>query len=250
MSDEQYLAPKRTQKRYEQRFRDAWLQNPLLKDWLRDCYTPDGVREARCLYCNIRLCPRFIDLSKHAMTRKHLRNTPNEGILIDQSSDIEEAEEEQEPNEVDYEESEENKSENIMYEVILDHPNKEVVLEQHSQDDTSLEQLHSQMDASGNSSTSIEPPLKILKMGFKSNKTGGSACEETKEIPVPTTSSRKMKFASLEPNILLERKKLVLQIKNEELRAYKLQLEAFKMERELGFGRSIFTKNLPTKTTL
>uniref|UniRef100_A0A1B0DM60 Uncharacterized protein n=1 Tax=Phlebotomus papatasi TaxID=29031 RepID=A0A1B0DM60_PHLPP len=80
MSEEQYLAPKRTQKRYEQRFRDAWLQNPLLKDWLRDCYSADGIREARCIYCNIRLCPRFIDLSKHAMTRKHLRNTPHEGL--------------------------------------------------------------------------------------------------------------------------------------------------------------------------
>lgn len=175
--------------------------------------------------------------------------------MVDQSSDIEEADDEQEHGELgEYEhEPDDPKGENIMYEVILDHPNKEEVLEEHhEQEETSMEQLHTQLDASGNSNASVEPPLKILKMGFKSNKAEHvSISHEPKDISPPSTLTRKVvKTTSIEPNILLERKKLVLQIKNEELRAYKLQLEAFKMERELGFGRSIFTKNLPTKSSL
>ncbi|XP_055695837.1 uncharacterized protein LOC129797377 [Lutzomyia longipalpis] len=248
MTDEQYIVPRRIQKRYEQRFRDAWLENPLLKDWLRDCYTPEGIREARCIYCNIRLCPRFIDLSKHAMTRKHMKNTPHEGSLIVHSSDVEESEDAEGQGEVEEYETEETKNENIMYEVILDHPNKEDTVEQHTQEEATIEQLH--LETSGNSSTSVEPPLKILKMGFKSNNGDEGTSQVPKDVSPPTTVLRKVKATSTEPNILLERKKLVLQIKNEELRAYKMQLEAFKMERELGFGRSIFTKNLPTKSSL
>ncbi|GAB0097488.1 hypothetical protein DMENIID0001_131260 [Sergentomyia squamirostris] len=171
--------------------------------------------------------------------------------IIENSSDIDDTLEYQEVEE--YVQSD-HKDDNITYEVILDHPVKDDILDQHShQEDISLEHnFQAQMqDVSGHSSTGGEPPLKIIKSGFKNaNLRGGSPSAEPKEIHQVNPATRKVRMTSNEPNILLERKKLVLQIRNEELRAYKLQLEAFKMERELGFGRSIFTKNLPTKSTL
>lgn len=70
----------RSQKRsYDQKFRPQWLRDPLLKDWLsyEDLPTEDGklVRKPKCLYCEQILTVRYMDLTKHCTTSKHLKNS-------------------------------------------------------------------------------------------------------------------------------------------------------------------------------
>lgn len=68
-------------KRYAQKFRMQWLKDPLLKDWLsyEDVELGDEkntiVRRPSCIYCQHTLSIRYMDLTKHTSTAKHMKNS-------------------------------------------------------------------------------------------------------------------------------------------------------------------------------
>jgi hypothetical protein len=62
-------------KQYEQKFRPAWLKDPLLKQWLTTAESTSGI-VAKCKFCGSRLTSRYADLKNHANSKKHLHKLP------------------------------------------------------------------------------------------------------------------------------------------------------------------------------
>ncbi|CAG9793730.1 unnamed protein product [Diatraea saccharalis] len=58
---------------YKQQFRDSWLQDPHLKDWLQAIESTTG-RVAKCKFCGTTLRSHYGDLKTHGMSKKHLQN--------------------------------------------------------------------------------------------------------------------------------------------------------------------------------
>lgn len=58
---------------YHQKFRNEWLKDPQLKDWLIDHVTEKG-SVPKCKFCHCLLAPKLCDLKAHAKTKKHQSN--------------------------------------------------------------------------------------------------------------------------------------------------------------------------------
>lgn len=58
---------------YTQHFRDSWLQDPHLKDWLQVIESTTG-QLAKCKFCGTTLRSHYGDLKSHGMSKKHLQN--------------------------------------------------------------------------------------------------------------------------------------------------------------------------------
>ncbi|GBP66314.1 hypothetical protein EVAR_77931_1 [Eumeta japonica] len=58
---------------YTQHFRDSWLQDPHLKDWLQVIESTAG-QVAKCKFCGTTLRSHYGDLKSHGMSKKHLQN--------------------------------------------------------------------------------------------------------------------------------------------------------------------------------
>ncbi|XP_050509986.1 uncharacterized protein LOC126886893 [Diabrotica virgifera virgifera] len=58
---------------YRQHFRDSWLQDPHLKDWLQVIESTTG-QEAKCKFCGTTLRSHYGDLKSHGMSKKHQQN--------------------------------------------------------------------------------------------------------------------------------------------------------------------------------
>lgn len=59
--------------KYTQKFRDAWLKDPSLKEWLTSVESTSGLA-AKCKVCFCTLANKYTDLKAHAMTKKHKSN--------------------------------------------------------------------------------------------------------------------------------------------------------------------------------
>jgi len=53
---------------YKQHFRDAWLQNPEFKDWIRKAMSE--TTKAYCSYCKCSVAAKLHDIKSHANTKK------------------------------------------------------------------------------------------------------------------------------------------------------------------------------------
>ncbi|CAH1986939.1 unnamed protein product [Acanthoscelides obtectus] len=58
---------------YTQKFRNAWLKDPSLKEWLLVIDSTLG-REAKCKFCSKILTSRYADLKSHGESKKHKEN--------------------------------------------------------------------------------------------------------------------------------------------------------------------------------
>lgn len=58
---------------YEQKFRQAWLKDPLLKNWLIAVESSSGIT-GKCKMCNQILSNRYADLKSHKDSKKHKKN--------------------------------------------------------------------------------------------------------------------------------------------------------------------------------
>jgi hypothetical protein len=58
---------------YTQKFRDAWMKDPLLKEWLVNVESTVG-KIAKCKFCICTLTNKYSDLKNHANSRKHKMN--------------------------------------------------------------------------------------------------------------------------------------------------------------------------------
>ncbi|GBP31943.1 hypothetical protein EVAR_18482_1 [Eumeta japonica] len=58
---------------YTQHFRDSWLQDPHLKDWLQVIESTAG-QVAKCKFCGTTLRSHYGDLKSHGISKKHLQN--------------------------------------------------------------------------------------------------------------------------------------------------------------------------------
>lgn len=58
---------------YSQKFRDSWLQDPALKDWLQMIESTTG-QVAKCKFCGTTLRSHYGDLKSHGMSKKHQQN--------------------------------------------------------------------------------------------------------------------------------------------------------------------------------
>jgi len=58
---------------YKQHFRDAWLQNPEFKDWIRKDISE--TTKAYCSYCKCSVAAKLHDIKSHASTKKHISVT-------------------------------------------------------------------------------------------------------------------------------------------------------------------------------
>lgn len=68
-----------------QHFRNSWLQDPHLKDWLQVIESTAGQEVAKCKFCGTTLRSYYGDLKSHGMSKKHLQNKKvNECYLIGQ----------------------------------------------------------------------------------------------------------------------------------------------------------------------
>lgn len=59
--------------KYEQKFRDAWLKDPLLKNWLTTVESTSG-SVAKCKFCGLCLTSRYADLKNDGISKKHKKN--------------------------------------------------------------------------------------------------------------------------------------------------------------------------------
>lgn len=59
--------------KYEQKFRDAWLKDPDLKEWVTRVQSTSG-EVTKCRVCNSILRNHYGDLKSHAKTVKHKQN--------------------------------------------------------------------------------------------------------------------------------------------------------------------------------
>lgn len=60
-------------KQYEQKFRNAWLKDPVLKNWLT-CVESTTEKIAKCKFCGVQLASRYADLKNHGSSQKHRKN--------------------------------------------------------------------------------------------------------------------------------------------------------------------------------
>lgn len=58
---------------YIQKFRDKWLNDPLLQNWLTTAESTAG-KQAKCKVCFTLLSNKLSDLKNHADTKKHKLN--------------------------------------------------------------------------------------------------------------------------------------------------------------------------------
>ncbi|XP_031358443.1 zinc finger protein 862-like [Photinus pyralis] len=58
---------------YEQKFRHAWLKDPILKDWLVAVESTAGTT-GKCRVCNIVVTSRYADLKNHGASMRHKKN--------------------------------------------------------------------------------------------------------------------------------------------------------------------------------
>lgn len=58
---------------YTQQFRDSWLQDPHLKDWLQVIESTAG-KVPKCKFCGTTLRSHYGDLKSHGMSKKHQQN--------------------------------------------------------------------------------------------------------------------------------------------------------------------------------
>lgn len=58
---------------YTQKFRTAWLKDPLFKNWLTSVESTAGV-EAKCKFCEKMVTSRYADLKSHGESKKHKSN--------------------------------------------------------------------------------------------------------------------------------------------------------------------------------
>ncbi|XP_044595618.1 uncharacterized protein LOC123272703 isoform X2 [Cotesia glomerata] len=58
---------------YIQKFRDDWLTDPLLKDWLTSVVNEAGEKLSKCLMCGTTLKNHYSTLKDHASASKHVR---------------------------------------------------------------------------------------------------------------------------------------------------------------------------------
>lgn len=59
---------------YIQKFRQSWLQDPILKEWLNVEVVAGGSEIAKCKVCGNKLKNHYADLKSHALTQKHLQS--------------------------------------------------------------------------------------------------------------------------------------------------------------------------------
>lgn len=59
--------------KYEQKFRDVWMKDSALKDWLTFVESTSG-KVAKCKFCMCSLRNKYCDLKNHANARKHKSN--------------------------------------------------------------------------------------------------------------------------------------------------------------------------------
>lgn len=60
-------------KSYTQKFRDVWLKDPCLKNWLLAVDSTIG-KIAKCKFCMCTLNNKYSDLKNHGNTKKHISN--------------------------------------------------------------------------------------------------------------------------------------------------------------------------------
>jgi hypothetical protein len=58
---------------YTQKFRDAWMKDPLLKEWLVNVESTVG-KIAKCKFCICTLTNKYSDLKNHVNSKKHKMN--------------------------------------------------------------------------------------------------------------------------------------------------------------------------------
>jgi hypothetical protein len=58
---------------YNQKFRDAWMKDPLLKEWLVNVESTVG-KIAKCKFCICTLTNKYSDLKNHVNSKKHKMN--------------------------------------------------------------------------------------------------------------------------------------------------------------------------------
>lgn len=58
---------------YSQEFRDIWLHDPELRDWLQVIESTTGP-VAKCKFCGVILRSHYGDLKSHGMSKKHQQN--------------------------------------------------------------------------------------------------------------------------------------------------------------------------------
>lgn len=66
---------------YSQKFRDSWLHDPLLKDWLQVIESTAG-QVPKCKFCGTILRSHYGDIKTHGMSKKHQQNTKVTGCFI------------------------------------------------------------------------------------------------------------------------------------------------------------------------
>ncbi|VEN44313.1 unnamed protein product [Callosobruchus maculatus] len=65
--------PKSQTKLYVQKFRNIWLKDPILKEWLIEISSTEGSL-AKCKFCQCKLSNKYSDLKTHAESKKHKAN--------------------------------------------------------------------------------------------------------------------------------------------------------------------------------
>ena len=71
------LPPKsKIKKKYGQKFRNSWLKEAELKDWLMRSVSPRDKEKtlAKCRYCSTLMTPKISVLRKHAASESHVKN--------------------------------------------------------------------------------------------------------------------------------------------------------------------------------
>lgn len=79
---------------YTQKFRDVWLKDPTLKDWLITVESTIG-KTAKCKFCICTLSNKYSDLKYHAASKKHKSNSNiilgknQQKIVFERETDLE-----------------------------------------------------------------------------------------------------------------------------------------------------------------
>lgn len=66
---------------YLQKFRNSWLQDPHLKDWLQVIESTAG-QVPKCKFCGTILRSHYGDIKTHGMSKKYQQNTKVTGCFI------------------------------------------------------------------------------------------------------------------------------------------------------------------------
>lgn len=66
---------------YSQKFRNSWLQDPHLKDWLQVIESTAG-QVPKCKFCGTILRSHYGDIKTHGMSKKHQQNMKVTGCFI------------------------------------------------------------------------------------------------------------------------------------------------------------------------